>query len=111
MKESVEDEDGVSIENGDTVYDDQGHVVGIVRGASEDGFDVEVVDGGADVSSTASTPGERDSEDIPGKEFGEGYLMWRCEECGAMGELDDGIPESCPDCYAPKEYIENVQED
>lgn len=111
MNESVEDTDEVTIENGDTVYDDEGHVVGIVQNASEAGFDIEVVDAGADVESTPSAPDERDSEDIPGKEFGEGYLMWRCEECGAMGELEDGIPESCPDCHAPKEYIENVQED
>ncbi|WP_353633922.1 hypothetical protein ABSL23_12265 [Halobacterium sp. NMX12-1] len=84
MEESVEGED-VSIENGDTVYDDQGHVVGIVRDASKAGFDVAVVDAGADVASTPSAPAERNSEDLPGKEFGEGYLMWRCEECGAMG--------------------------
>lgn len=32
--------DDVSIETGDTVYDDDGNVVGIVREFSEDGFDV-----------------------------------------------------------------------
>lgn len=37
--------------------------------------------------------------------------MWRCEDCGAMGDLEDGIPESCPDCDAPKEHTHNSQED
>ena len=37
-------------------------------------------------------------EHDPGQEFGEGYIMWRCENCGEMGELDDGLPEECPNC-------------
>jgi rubrerythrin len=37
--------------------------------------------------------------------------MWRCEDCGEMGDLDDGIPEECPNCGAPKEHIHMAQED
>ncbi|MFW5919329.1 MAG: DUF7130 family rubredoxin-like protein, partial [Halanaeroarchaeum sp.] len=53
----------------------------------------------------------RDREEIPGQEFGEGYLMWRCDECGEMDDLEDGMPETCPACGAPREAIEKVLED
>jgi len=102
----------VRIETGDTVYDDQGHVVGIVSEFTDEGFGVETIDAGPTVEKTGSAgPDEGDEEDIPGKEFGEGYLMWRCEDCGEMGELDDGFPEECPNCGAPKEHIHQAQED
>ncbi|WP_255196171.1 DUF7130 family rubredoxin-like protein [Halorarius litoreus] len=44
-------------------------------------------------------------EEVPGQSFGEGYLMWRCGECGEMGDLEDGFPETCPNCDAPKEEL------
>lgn len=50
-------------------------------------------------------------EELPGPNFGEGYIMWRCEECGEMGELDDGFPETCPNCGAPDELISAAIED
>lgn len=113
MNESRDDPREItSIESGDTVYDDDGHVLGIVTEFTDDGFGVEVIEAGPDVSQTdESTDETGEEEDIPGKEFGEGYLMWRCEECGEMGDLADGIPETCPDCGAPKEYIHMAQED
>jgi rubrerythrin len=104
------EEETASIESGDTVYDDQGRVLGIVTEFTEEGFAVAVVEAGASV--TGSEDGRSaDAEDIPGKDFGEGYLMWRCEDCGEMGDLDDGIPEECPECGAPKEHIHMAQED
>ncbi|WP_232701895.1 DUF7130 family rubredoxin-like protein [Halobacterium wangiae] len=106
----------VSIESGDTVYDDDGHVLGIVDEFTDEGFGVEVIEAGPDVEmaeahAEKTDHGDEDEEDIPGKEFGEGYLMWRCEDCGEMGDLDDGIPEECPNCGAPKEHIHMAQED
>ena len=106
----------VRIAEGDTVYDDEGHVVGIVSEFTDEGFGVETIDAGPTVEKsggTANTDGQEgeEEEDIPGKEYGEGYLMWRCEDCGEMGELDDGFPEECPNCGAPKEHIHNAQED
>lgn len=104
----------VSIESGDTVYDDNGHVLGIIHEFTDEGFAVEVIDAGATVEmpdGPAEPAENEDEEDIPGKDFGEGYLMWRCEDCGEMGELDDGFPEECPNCGAPKEHIHNAQED
>lgn len=104
-----------SIESGDTVYDDDGRVLGIVTEFTDEGFGVEVIPAGPSVTgSDASSDdgGAADAtEDIPGKDFGEGYLMWRCEDCGEMGDLDDGIPEACPECGAPKEHIHMAQED
>jgi hypothetical protein len=118
MNETRDDaEETVSIESGDTVYDDEGRVLGIVTDFTDEGFAVEVIDAGPSV--TESDPGAEsgdasegdDTEDLPGKDFGEGYLMWRCEDCGEMGELDDGFPEECPNCGAPKEHIHTAQED
>ncbi len=89
-----------SIEPGEIVYDSDLQPVGRVSGLTDDGFEAEVVnvDG-------------NELEELPGKAFGEGYLMWRCVECGEMDELDDGMPESCPNCGAPQEAITAVEED
>jgi rubredoxin len=90
----------VSIEPGELVYDSKRRPVGRVSGLTDDGFEAEAVD-----------PEESEVEELPGKEFGEGYLMWRCTECGKMDELEDGMPDSCPDCGAPREALEGVEED
>lgn len=91
------------IEPGESVYTQTGQLVGRVSGLTSDGFEVETVE--TDASDGA------DQEEIPGQEFGEGYLMWQCGECGEMGELDDSIPSSCPNCDAPKEALSEVRED
>ncbi|WP_144905583.1 DUF7130 family rubredoxin-like protein [Halobellus captivus] len=90
-----------SIGPGEQVYDDDGRLLGRVVSLSEEGFEVEATDPAADT----------DGESIPDGDFGEAYLMWRCSECGTMGELEDGFPESCPDCGAPREALAEVQED
>lgn len=90
----------VPIEPGELVYDSDRRVVGRVSGLTDEGFEAE-----------AMNPDESEAEELPGQEFGEGYLMWRCDECGEMDELDDGMPESCPNCGAPREAIIFVQED
>ena len=94
---SVHDE---SIEMGEIVYDSDRRAVGRVSGLTDDGFEAEMVDhGGSEL------------EELPGQEFGEGYLMWKCIECGEMDELEDGMPDSCPSCGAPQEAISAVEED
>ncbi|MFB6108600.1 MAG: rubredoxin-like domain-containing protein, partial [Haloplanus sp.] len=45
-----------------------------------------------------------------GHEFGEAELMWRCFECGAMGDVTE-MPEECPDCGAPREDLYYWTED
>ncbi|WP_350355464.1 DUF7130 family rubredoxin-like protein [Halorarius litoreus] len=89
-----------SIKPGEVVYDSNGRPVGRVSGLIDDGFEVEAMD-----------PHESEVEELPGQEFGEGYLMWRCAECGEMGELERELPEACPNCSAPREAISPVQED
>jgi rubrerythrin len=90
----------VSIEPGELVYDSNSQPVGRVSGLTDEGFEAEAI-----------APDESEVEELPGQEFGEGYLMWRCDECGEMDELDEGLPESCPNCSAPREAISAVQED
>jgi len=85
---------------GETVYDEDGQVLGTIRGFDEHGFYV-TLDGGIEAMSV---------EHIRAGEPGEAELMWRCWECGAMGQIED-IPEECPDCGAPKEDIYYWQED
>lgn len=88
------------VEPGEPVYDRTGTLLGRISGLTTDGFEVEVL-----------APGSASQEELPGKEFGEGYLMWRCGECGEMGDLDDGLPEACPNCGAPKEALGYYTED
>lgn len=85
---------------GTVVYDSDRRPVGRVSGLTEDGFEAEAID-----------PEGSGIEELPGQEFGEGYLMWRCTECGEMDELEGGLPESCPSCSAPREAISVIQED
>lgn len=94
------DSDTPALEPGETVYNHRGQPVGQVTGTTDSGFEVEPL-----------STDENDSEELPGKEFGEGYLMWRCGECGEMGEIDDGMPSECPNCGAEKEALSEVVED
>ena len=98
---------GVTVERNEEIYTDDGALVGVVADAHEDGFVVDTV-AGASVEHGDAADSE---EEEPGQEFGEGYIMWRCTECGEMGELEDGLPEECPDCGAPKEALAKAKED
>jgi len=93
----------IGVEPGETIYDDDGQALGRVTGMTDDGFKVEPVD--------PDDPRGDDQEELPGQGAGEGYIMWRCGECGKMGELDDGIPSTCPNCGAPGEALAEAVED
>lgn len=81
---------------GTTVYDEQGKALGSVRGVEAGGFFV----------STRSGVERRSIEHArSGHDFGEAHLMWRCTDCGEMGRIDEGVPETCPACGTPKEYL------
>lgn len=41
---------------------------------------------------------------------GETELMWRCSECGEMGDID-GLPDECPSCSASKSELYYCTED
>jgi rubrerythrin len=84
-----------------TVYTENGDKLGTIRGFDEDGFYVTVREG----IEAMSIEHER-----AGHEFGEAELMWRCSNCGEMGDIE-GMPDECPNCGAPKEDIYYWTED
>lgn len=84
---------------GEGVYDANGRFLGRVSGLVDEGFEIEF------------PLDQSELEEIPGQEFGEGFLMWRCGDCGEMGELDEGLPASCPSCGVSQEAIVVVEED
>ncbi|WP_135821809.1 DUF7130 family rubredoxin-like protein [Halostella litorea] len=87
---------------GQTVYDEDGTELGHIRGFDRGGFFVSTRDGveGLSVEHARS-----------GHEFGEAELMWRCTECGEMGEIDEGLPDRCPGCGSEKEALMYWTED
>ena len=80
----------------------RGDRIGRIRGFDEEGFYVTLRDGleGMSVEHVRS-----------GKNFGEAHLMWRCLECGEMGELDRDLPENCPSCGTERENLYYWTED
>jgi rubredoxin len=84
------DDSNVTI--GTTVYDDDGDPLGEIRGLTDDGFVVSTREG----IEALSIEHER-----AGHEFGEAELLWRCAECGELGDIDD-LPEECPNCGVDK---------
>lgn len=99
-EEAVEDVHEVHF--GQTVFDDEGNRLGQVRGFDRGGFFVTTREGVEALSVEHARSGH---------EFGEAELMWRCIECGEMGKLDDGLPETCPDCGTEKENLMYWTED
>ena len=90
------------VDFGEAVFDRDGNELGTVRGFVDDGIIVTTRDGieGMSVEHVRS-----------GHEFGEAELMWRCMECGEMGEIDDDLPGECPNCGSPKEDLMYWTED
>jgi rubrerythrin len=107
-----------TIQNGATVYDEDDTKLGVITGSTSDGFTVSIADeveyieetNQAGTSDSEPTSAGEESHEIdlqehdPGQEFGEGYIMWRCDDCGEMGELEDGLPEECPSCGSSEVY-------
>lgn len=85
-----------SIEQGRAVYDDDGNELGEISGFTDEGFEVAINEDLDHVENDTDQDSVQEHE--PGQAFGEGYLMWRCENCGEMGDLDDGLPTECPNC-------------
>lgn len=106
MNENVRHSDGSpTVETGETVYNEAGEVVGVVREVGDGEFTTRTL------PETSIEESYDSDEDIPDAGIGEGFLMWRCGECGKMGERHDGVPERCPSCDAPKEAIARTRED
>lgn len=96
------EEEVLTIDMGQTVYDADGNAIGNVRGFEEGGFFVTTREGVEGLSIEHARSGH---------EFGEAELMWRCTNCGEMGEIEGGIPDECPNCGVPKEDIMYWTED
>jgi rubrerythrin len=102
IPDDVDEETLQQLDLGESVYDSDGNELGTIRGFDDAGIYVTMREGYEALSVEHARTGH---------EFGEGFLMWRCAECGEMGEIDDGIPETCPNCDAPKEDIYYWTED
>lgn len=83
------------IDFGEAVFDGDGNKLGTVRGFDEEGVYVTVLKGMGALSSGHQHPG-------PG--FGEAELLWRCSDCGEVGQIET-FPERCPSCGAPRERL------
>lgn len=91
-----------AVEVGTAVYTEDGEEIGTVRGFDTDGFFVTTREGVASLSV---------EHERAGHALGEAELMWRCGDCGEMGDLKGGVPDSCPSCDAPKEELYYWTED
>jgi len=96
------EEKALEVGFGQTVYDEDGKELGNVRGLEKGGFFVSTRQGVESMSVEHARSGH---------DFGEAELMWRCTECGEMGEIDEGIPDECPNCGEPKEALMYWTED
>ncbi|WP_267641135.1 DUF7130 family rubredoxin-like protein [Haloarchaeobius amylolyticus] len=101
MSDDTTTDEAVSIDVGQTVCTPSGDEIGEIRGFTSEGVEVALHD---EVATTSP-------ESEPGQTFGEGYLMWECEACGEMGDLEDGMPDACPSCGASKEHLFRARED
>lgn len=88
-------DDPPRVSMGEPVFDADGNELGTVRGFDSNGFFVTTRDG----IEAMSIEHER-----AGHEFGQAELLWRCSECGELGEIET-LPDQCPNCDAPKEAI------
>lgn len=87
---------------GQVVYDEDGNKLGSIRGFDDAGFYVTMREGLEALSVSHARAGH---------ELGEAELMWRCTDCGEMGDLDDDLPDTCPNCGTPKENLYYWTED
>jgi rubrerythrin len=83
---------------GEKVFNADGEELGVVR---------ELINGGLVVSVDL---GAGEHQRSTSGEFGEAYLMWRCMECGEMGDIDE-LPDQCPNCEAERESLYYWTED
>ena len=100
MSDSSGEMEPTRVSFGQTIYDDDGNALGSIRGFDEHGFYVTTMDGIEALS----------SEHVSSGVAGEAELMWRCWECGEMGDIE-AIPDECPACGAPREEIYYWTED
>jgi hypothetical protein len=89
------------IDVGQAVYDRNGDRLGTVRGFDEGGFFVTTLEG----IEALSVEHERTVGAT-----GEAELVWRCADCGEMGDIES-IPAECPGCGSARESLYYWTED
>ena len=85
---------------GQRLYDGHGREVGIIQAITDAGVEVNTHD-------TYETLSLRQA---PGAHVGEGYLLWRCANCGELGDIEL-IPSRCPGCGSAREELYAYLED
>lgn len=97
-----DEQEALELSFGQTLYDDDGNTVGKIRGIEE---------GGAYLTTRDGVEGLSVEHARSGHSFGEAELMWRCMQCGEMGDIGVDIPDGCPSCGAIKEELMYWTED
>ena len=95
-------EDATALSFGQVLYDDAGRPVGSVRGMEAGGVFLTTREGVESFSVQHARSGHA---------FGEAELMWRCLNCGEMGDLGADIPDTCPNCGVDREELMYWTED
>ena len=94
--------EATSLSFGQSLYDADGRPVGTIRGMEEGGVFVTTREGIESLSVEHARSGHA---------FGEAELMWRCTNCGEMGQIGTDIPDRCPNCGTEKENLMYWTED
>lgn len=97
-----ESPEGEHISLGQPLFTADGREVGTVRGIETQGVFVATRGGIESLSVEHARSGHA---------FGEAELMWRCMNCGEMGTLGTDLPQTCPNCDAPREDLMYWTED
>ena len=84
------------------VFNEDGDRLGTIRGIESSGFFVSIREGMEALTIDHVRAGGS---------LGEAELMWRCVNCGEMGEIDEGLPEECPNCGTGREELMYWTED
>jgi len=100
--DSEDEQEAVELSFGQALYDADGREVGTIRGLEE---------GGAYLTTREGAEGLSVEHARSGHTFGEAELMWRCTQCGEMGEIAGDLPEQCPNCGVEKEELMYWTED
>lgn len=94
--------DDPDVSFGQTLYTEDGHAVGEVRGLETGGLYLTLREGVASLSVRHARSGHA---------YGEAELMWRCLDCGEMGPIEGDLPSGCPNCGVSREDLMYWTED
>lgn len=90
----------IRLKPGQKLYTNDGVEIGVIQGITDIGVEVNVHDDFSKLS----------LEHAPNENYGEGYLVWRCSNCGELGAIDE-IPDECPNCGEGREGLYAYLED